>query len=125
MDLLFYADAHNRIRKEALAHVEMAVPDAHIVACQTLEDLSRKILRSSRDFFAVVVFIEDTHELTSILLLQEELQRHRLILVLPDLLPETTTKGHVLRPRFLTSVDSEPQELTAVLGKMKQNAFGS
>jgi DNA invertase Pin-like site-specific DNA recombinase len=125
MDLVFYADPGNRIQKQALAHVQRGVPDADILVCRTVDELSRKIQRSSIDLLAVVLLVENNHELTSILFLQEELQRHRVILVLPDLLRETTTRGHVLRPRFLTSTDSDLHELSAVLSKMRRNAIGN
>lgn len=49
---------------------------------------------------------------------REWLGDRRLILVLPDDDIETISQGHALRPRFVTYVESDFIDISAVLGKM-------
>ncbi|MCD6199973.1 MAG: hypothetical protein J7K15_15635, partial [Deltaproteobacteria bacterium] len=49
----------------------------------------------------------------------------RLILILPDREAGTIAKGHILRPRFLTYLDSDFTEVAAVLKKMLSNTDGN
>jgi hypothetical protein len=44
----------------------------------------------------------------------------RLILILPDRETETAAKGHLLRPRFLSYLDSDFSDLALVLEKMER-----
>lgn len=62
---------------------------------------------------------EELSELVSIRNLLADL---RIILVLPDARDDTISKGHTLRPRFLTDVDSDFLDIVAVLGKMFSSA---
>jgi hypothetical protein len=47
----------------------------------------------------------------------------RVILILPDREEDTVTKGHLLRPRFLTYADGNFLDVATVLGKMLQSRY--
>jgi len=50
--------------------------------------------------------------------LDQMLERLRVILILPDADPQTIARGHNLRPRYLSNIQSDFQDVAAVLRKM-------
>jgi len=58
---------------------------------------------------------EDLQELQSLHLILED---QRLILILPDADPQTVAQGHSLRPRYLTNIHSDFQDVASVLRKI-------
>jgi hypothetical protein len=65
-----------------------------------------------------VFLVSDRRELQGLIECREWLRDSRLILVLPDEEMETVSRGHVLRPRFITYAESDFIDVSAVLGKM-------
>lgn len=65
-----------------------------------------------------VFLISSRQELLELVEYQEWLRDYRLILVLPDDDMETISRGHALRPRFVTYAESDFIDISAVLGKM-------
>ena len=61
---------------------------------------------------------EELQELVSVGELLEDI---RIILVLPDTDRDTVANAHILRPRYLTYVDSDFSDVAAVLSKMLSN----
>ena len=119
MNVLFYL---SESAKGAVRYLEKAlkdpVPGGDLRICRRLEDLSQELKRPwGRHRMAVLVAA--THqELETFLALQALLDDVRIILILPDRDRETVSKGHKLYPRFLSYIDSDFNDVTAVLGKM-------
>jgi hypothetical protein len=125
MDLVLYSAVESTNQGRLLVQVETVVRRECVVICQTVQELFRSLLRPLSDLLAVVLLIRDLRELLLILSLQETLHATRVILILPNLEPVTTTSGHSLRPRFLTHADSDFREVAAVLHKMMPRACRS
>ncbi len=60
----------------------------------------------------------DMEELESLSHLKGLLASLRLILILPDNLPDTIAFGHMMKPRFLDFIDSDPEILIEVADRM-------
>jgi hypothetical protein len=85
---------------------------------RTIESLSHRLCRPEKGLTAAVLFTTSKQELLEILSIKNLLFNVRIILVLPDREEDTITKGHSLRPRFLTYIDSDFGDIAAVLSKM-------
>jgi len=69
----------------------------------------------------VVLLVADREGLSGILTLRELLLDRRIVLVLPDDDPETLSRGHILKPRFITGKGGNYGDVSVVMGKMVNN----
>jgi len=67
-----------------------------------------------------LLFASTPNDLNELVTSRPLLNNLRIILILPDEQKETTTKGHLLRPRFLSYKDGDFLDLALVLRKMKK-----
>lgn len=93
-----------------------------IEICKTTKGLGER-LRQAQGRPGIVILVpycrDDMGDLLSMASLLDGL---RIVVVLPDREADTVTKGHALRPRFLTYSDSSPADIGAVLKKMCNGA---
>jgi hypothetical protein len=74
----------------------------------------------------VAVLLADSQkQLLEILSLNDLLENVRIILVLPDHVRDTVSKGLQLRPRFVEYMDGNFDDIAAVLNKMKTSTVWS
>jgi hypothetical protein len=66
-----------------------------------------------------ILMADSRRQLLEILSLNDLLENVRIILVLPDHVRDTVSKGLQLRPRFVEYMDSNFGDVAAVLNKMK------
>ncbi|MBU0988089.1 MAG: hypothetical protein KKH68_12650 [Proteobacteria bacterium] len=119
MNILFFENNQLNSKKNYLLQaVESAANGKRIETVTNFENLSKRLKRLSYTIAAAVLFASSSETLSGILLLKEFFEDIRVILILPDRMPETISKGHLLRPRFLTYADSDFEEVRAVLTKM-------
>ncbi len=85
---------------------------------RTIESLSHRLRQPDKNFTAAILFTTSKQELLDVLSVRDLLFNVRIILVLPDREEDTITKGHSLRPRFLTYINSDFGDIAAVLSKM-------
>ncbi|MBE9582058.1 MAG: hypothetical protein IMF18_10615 [Proteobacteria bacterium] len=124
MSLLFYSTSAKGPGERLHRVIEVLVPKREIEIFRTIESLTRRLHRPGLGHnMTIAVFLaaskEELSELVSIRNLLADL---RIILVLADAQGDTIAKGHTLRPRFLTDVDSDFLDIVAVLGKMLSSA---
>ena len=74
------------------------------------EDIALLLASTSKDLNELVL---NSHLLSSL----------RIILILPDNNEKNISKGHLLRPRFVTYSDEDFSDIALVLNKMKKKAF--
>lgn len=122
MRVLFYAskndDTVNHLRKMIESILKERKLDNNLKTYQAIESLSRT-LQIPEDEPAIAVLIAHyRHELFKICSIRYLLRDLRLILILPDEQDETISIGHLLRPRFLTYIDSNLEAVVDVLTKM-------
>ena len=108
------AAAGNRLRKS----IESVVSCQHLEIQRSIKDLSKRLNRFPREIDLAVLFAASKDQLSELLSLRELLNDVRIILILPDRGRETISKGHLLRPRFLSYADGDLTDVIAVLSKM-------
>jgi hypothetical protein len=101
----------NKLIKTHLPEVEMAV-------YSTIDDLSQGLRQPGKDTGVAILLVSNQGELQNILSIRHLFQNIRIILLLPNRAAETVALAHQLRPRFLTNINGDLSEITAVLKKM-------
>jgi len=104
----------NRLRKS----INSLVSRQHLEIQRNIKNLSKRLNRFPREIDLAVLFAASKDQLSELLSLRELLDDVRIILILPDRGRETISKGHLLRPRFLSYADGDLTDVIAVLNKM-------
>jgi len=120
MGLLFYAASKKGTAKRLERIIEGLVPQKDIEIYLTIESFSQRLKRFRGDLYLMVVLTTTADELREIFLIRDLLFDIPLILILPDGEPDTISKGHKFRPRFITYADGDFYEFKMVLEKMTQ-----
>ena len=89
-----------------------------IIAVATIRDLTQILHKPLNGVDAAVIFRATRKGLLDLLNLRDALLRLPVILILPDQKNETIAKGHSLRPRFLSYMDSDFSDVRDVLQKI-------
>jgi hypothetical protein len=119
MNVILYRPVIEENSKELLYRViENLELEIRLEVHRTIGSLSHSLSQPKEDSTVAVLFAASKDELLNILSIRDLLFNVRIILVLPDREDDTIAKGHSLRPRFLTYVDSDSEKIIAVLGKM-------
>lgn len=121
MTVLVYS---NRSRRGARLSglLEAAVRDHTCLRITGIKSLSEWMCKPNVEIEAAVLLLFSRRELNSILKLQETLFTVPLLLALPDREEETVSKGYMLRPRYVTFLDSGFEDLAAVLVRILERA---
>jgi hypothetical protein len=98
--------------------IKTNLPEAGMVVCRTLRDLSQSLRQPAEDSGVAVLLVSDQEDLKNIISIRYLFQNIRIILLLPTKEAEIVAMAHQLRPRFLTGRNSDLAEVTAVLKKM-------
>jgi len=125
MILLFYAREEHGAGERLQTLIEELVSEDNIEICMTIGSLFQRLRQPTYDLSIVVLLAADSQDLTELLSVRDLIWDLRLILILPDREAGTIAKGHILRPRFLTYLDSDFADVTAVLKKMLSNTDGN
>ena len=121
MKLLLYARNDQKASKWLHGRIEAMVSREAREDCSDLASLRRRLCRP-RNGLAIAVLVAATgEELLGFLAMRDLLDDLRIILVLPDRSKETIAAAHRMAPRFLSYVDSGPEEVEAVLERMLQH----
>ena len=118
MKVLFYATKRNKSAERLQKVVEAVVPQDQLVMHRTFGSLSRRLHQPGNDLNIAALTATSEEELAEIFSLRDFLSDIRIILILPDTKRATISKAHTMGPRFLTYVDSDFEEVKAVLSKM-------
>ena len=120
MRLLLYARSDQKASQWLHGRIEAMVSREAREDCRDLDSLRRRLCRP-RDGLSIAILVAATgEELLGILAMRDLLDDLRIILVLPDRSKETIAAGHQMAPRFLSYVDSDFEEVEAVLERMLQ-----
>ena len=98
--------------------IKTHLPEIEMVVYRTVNDLSQGLRQPTEDLGIMIFHVSNNEDLNNILSIRYLLQNIRIILLLPNKAPETLVLAHQLRPRFLTNINSDLAEITAVLKKM-------
>ncbi len=123
MNLLFYATAADGAGEMLRGVIEELVPEEKIEVHRTEEGLSSRLRKPTYDLSVAVLLAANKEDLLYLVANKELIWNLRVILILPDREEDTVTKGHLLRPRFLTYADGNFLDVATVLGKMLQSRY--
>lgn len=118
MKILLYTGPENR-HDEKIKHVLGAwstTDDFEIF--QTVNALTVRLKRHTRNIGLVLLFIPDKNDLSDILAIRDLLIDLRIILILPDSDKDMRTMAYSLYPRFIHYSDNDLKDVVAVMKKM-------
>jgi hypothetical protein len=120
MSVIIYTGSDQTTFERLNRVMQIVFPGNSVDTCTTLEGLVKKLCRPGfkSDVTIAVLVAADRSEVDAFIDRADVFEDVRIILVLPDGEQETISKGHLLRPRFLTYVDADFTDLAAVLAKM-------
>jgi hypothetical protein len=122
MQVLLYTKSKDSTEDNNLRRVlEAVVPKKNIEVCQTVKDLSERLVPAPKSGMILLLLLSSKEDLIDLLPIDSLLFEVRTILVLPDRTDETVALGHALRPRFLSYRDDNFIDVGAVLSKMVGN----
>jgi len=121
MELIFYSNDRNDFSSGLLDQISALVPMESLVVCRNFRQLRRALLKPAYNLFAAILVVSGRQDLLDLISMARFLRSIRIILILPDREPETISKGHALRPRFLTWPAGDSGEVISVLHKMLAN----
>ncbi len=106
------------VGKKLIRSVQEVVLLQDILIANTMDKLFVNLSRPGGGIAATIIVASSEEELFNFELFRDILLRAPLILILPDHEKETITKGHALRPRFLSYIDSDFSQVRDVLKKI-------
>ncbi|MCX7635859.1 MAG: hypothetical protein N2Z74_09000 [Syntrophales bacterium] len=118
--MIYYAKIDNPWDDRLKRLVEIHVPRDRLENYQTMSALLKRLQQPLPDSMIFVLLLSDQEEISTLLEYGEYFHHHRLLLVLVDDDPTTVAQGYAMRPRYLTFVDADLIDISAVLGKMIQ-----
>jgi hypothetical protein len=118
MNIFFYGNPGNGITKKIRKVINKLVPKGQIENYHTIKSFSIRLRQFSEESTIALILAINKQELSNILAMQNLLCGIPTILILPDSSDETVSIGHKFRPRYLSYVDSDFNDVSAVLKKM-------
>ena len=118
MRVIFYKPTRNEISDRLRKAIEEAVPPSRLEISASANDLIKVASRLAYGRGIAVLLINSKEDLKDVLSIKEQLMGMRIILVLPDKTSGTVSSGHRLYPLYLSYVDSDFKDVTAVLKKL-------
>lgn len=94
------------------------VPAGRVEVCRSIEELTRRLQRLYDQNTIVILQAQDKQQLARMVSLRDVFQGVRIILLVPDREEETIVLAHRLRPRFLSTSESDFSDVMSVLQKM-------
>jgi hypothetical protein len=118
MSLLVYDNSFDNVSKRLEIVITAAIPAGQIEMFRDMCSFIHRLRLPGRMHNVAVLFAATRKEFDDILSIRDLLRDLRIIIVLPDSDPNTICNAHSLRPRFLTFVSHDFEDLGAVLMKM-------
>jgi hypothetical protein len=121
--IIFFSTSCRGSEERLLRVIETVVPEEDIRIYRTIGSLSRGLRQPRNDADIAILLASSKVELEylSLISLRNLLWDMKIIVILPDSKRDTVSKGHILRPRFLSYCDGDFQDIAAVLSRMIGN----
>jgi hypothetical protein len=123
MNVIFYASERSAQRERLKRVIDILVSRERIESYLTIESLEERLHQPINEPVVFVLQVSRMQELMQLLELRDCLIDRKMILILPDEDRDTISMGHALRPRFITYIESDFIDVSAVLGKMVAPTF--
>jgi hypothetical protein len=122
MNILIYASDKSNVWERLQESIEPWDLKIDLEVCRTIKHLLWNLRRSLTDFAAVVLVASNTRELSRLISISDLLDDRRTVVIVPNWDRHITSMAHMLRPRFLTSIDGNFSEVAAVVKKIIRNS---
>lgn len=125
MELIFYSPVPSGTEETLKGAIEARIPESgEMQTYRSLDALALRLRQPHDESVVAVLFPSTRNELWQLVSIENLLDSATILLILPDRQEDTIRTGHRLRPRFLTYVDGDVDEMSAVLERMLRT-FGS
>lgn len=118
MKVLFYSSYRTQACKRIVQTILTVIPEDLLESYSSIRGLSERLLEPMGDLSIAVICISSQMEFSSLLAIKDLFKDIRIILILPDHERTTVSKGHCLKARFLSYMDSDFSDVSAVLHQM-------
>jgi hypothetical protein len=118
MKVLLFSALKNGLAGRVLSILNRMASLDQIEIYRDVNNLMRRLSLNPSDVSILLLVIQNKQGLSDLLQVRNHIIGHRVIMVLPDQESETLSKAHLLYPRYLTYMDSDFEDLNAVLDKM-------
>ncbi len=125
MGVLFYGAHENGIGLKLYQRLVRAVSPEAIEGFIDLDAFSKRLCLAPTCMSIVVLLAATREDLVALQSIKHLLEDTRILLVLPDEDAQTVRMAHELTPRFLTYLDGDFSDLSAVLRKMTGRSEGA
>lgn len=123
MNIVFYIPVRDRRAKRIQEIVEVASLEAESQVFATIKMLAKGIFQPHYPVKMAVLYAPRKKDLQDLLTIRDLLRKVHIILMLPERKESTISRGHILRPGFLTFVYSDLADVGLLLTKMMKT-FG-
>jgi hypothetical protein len=121
LKILLYLPHEDAIGDRLLRTIEGLAINKKIEIYRKIYLLTQRLTEPTYDIDVSILMIPNKKQLTGILLICELLRDIKTILILPDRERDTISRGHELYPRFVSYIDSDFNDLGAILENMVKN----
>jgi len=121
MNAILFTKIYNQNGERLVKKLHDTLNEVDIKVVYSLHDILQSLRKSMINSTVVLLHAASHDILDDILLIREQLEGTRIILILPDEEDDTVAKGHLLRPRFISTVNCDFNNILAVLNKMGSN----
>jgi hypothetical protein len=118
MEIIFFAPKNDEGNIQLNSLIDNFTIINGLEIYRTIDDLTNRLCNPHRESTIVVLFIINEKTFQELISIKEYLVNNKVILVLPDRRPETLTKAHKLRPRFISYSDTDTILISEVIDKM-------
>ena len=118
MKVILFTTSSDSVSMNLLELLNTLTTNQNIEVIRTIDELIVKLRNPRIEPMLAVIQAADRNELKSLINIRDLIDDTRLFLILPDHEPETISKGHSLRPRYITYLDSDYSSCAAVLKNM-------
>jgi hypothetical protein len=98
--------------------VERAVQTESIILVRNIDQLYRTLRKPMNGIIAAMIMVGSDEELVDLVNLKDILVGIPMVLILPDQNKEAVTRGHALRPRYLTYADADLSVVPGIFKKI-------
>jgi hypothetical protein len=119
--VIFYSTRHGGSGERLLRIIESVVLKTNINIISKIDALSRALCQPRYSAAIAILLTSSGKDLLDIISLRDLLLDLKIILVLHNSDPDTVSKGHILRPRFMSDCHDNFQDVAAVLKRMIEN----
>jgi len=124
MQLFFYASKNDENEKRLKEAIQSASSEGIIEHFTSLDDFRDRLRNIVEPNSILVLAAVDREELLKMQAFRDMLTEIYIILVLPDRQKDTIRLAHLLKPRFLSSIEDDFKDLNQIVAKMIQAPHG-